>query len=261
MVTNDMNTLKVTPREGYVIVQLDRGKVNAINAALVEEVRSLFRTLENDPAVGGVVLTGSSKIFSAGLDLIELMTYDESGIRSFLTSFGMMHVELSRFSKPLICAITGFSPAGGTVIAITADYRVMVDDPKYTLGLNEMAVNVQITRNLTEAYAFWLGRSLANRFVLEGKLLNPQEAVTHHLVDEICPQDEVLPRAEQKMQHYLKADPDIFSYTKKALRQPWFDAQSMEGQADLEQALKIWWKPEVRTKMEALIASFSNKKK
>lgn len=256
-----MNTLKINTKDNYVIVELARGKVNAINAEMVAEIRTLFLDLDQDDKLAGVILTGASKIFSAGLDLIELMTYDEVQIENFLRDFGMMHVELSRFTKPFICALPGFSPAGGTVIAITADYRIMADDPKYALGLNEMDVNVQITQNLTEAYAFWLGRSLSNRFILDGKLLNPQEALQHHLVDEICPQDEVLNRAEAKMRQYLKADPDIFSYTKKALRQPWFQAQSLEGEEDLAQALKIWWKPAVRQKMKSLIESFSNKKK
>ncbi len=256
-----MNTLKINKKGNYVVVELARGKVNAINAEMVAEIRTLFKDLDQNDTVGGVVLTGSPKIFSAGLDLIELMGYNEEQIESFLRDFGLMHVELSRFSKPFVCALTGFSPAGGTVIAITADYRVMADDPKFSLGLNEMQVNVQITRNLTEAYSFWLGRSLANQFILDGKLLNPQEAHEFHLVEEICPQSEVLVQAEAKMQQYLKADPDIFQYTKKALRQPWFDAQNLEGEEDLRQALKIWWKPEVRQRITALIESFSSKKK
>ncbi len=256
-----MNTLKIHPKGDYVIVELARGKVNAINAEMVDEIRTIFDDLEQDDQVRGVIMTGGPKIFSAGLDLIELMTYDEAKIESFLRDFGMMHVELSRFSKPFVCAVTGFSPAGGTVIAVTADYRVMADDPKFSIGLNEMQVNVQITRNLTEAYAFWLGRSLANKFILAGKLLNPQEAHEHQLVEEISPMEEVLMRAENKMKQFLEADPDIFQYTKKALRQPWFQAQNLEGEADLKQALKIWWKPEVRQRITALIESFSSKKK
>lgn len=256
-----MNTLKINHKGNYAVVELARGKVNAINAEMVAEIRNLFKELDQDDKIGGVVLTGNSKIFSAGLDLIELMSYDEATIENFLRDFGMMHVELSRFSKPLICALPGFSPAGGTVIAITADYRVMADDPKFSLGLNEMQVNVQITQNLTEAYAFWLGRSLANRFILDGKLLNPQEAKEFHLVEEICPQAEVLERSEAKMQQYLQADPDIFKYTKNALRQPWFTNQNLDAEADLKQALKIWWKPEVRQRITALIESFSSQKK
>lgn len=256
-----MNTLKVIPNGEYVIVQLDRGKVNAINAEMVHEIRTLFADLEKDPEVRGVIMTGGPKIFSAGLDLIELMGYNEQEIRDFMSSFGMMHVELSRFAKPFICAISGFSPAGGTVIAITADYRVMVDDPKYTIGLNELQVNVQITRNLTEAYAFWLGRSLSSRFILEGKLLNAQEAYQHGLVEEIATAPVVMSQAKKQMNKFLRADPDIFQYTKKAIRQTWFDAQNKTGKEDLEQALKIWWKPEVRAKMNLLIEQFSNKKK
>ncbi len=54
--------------------------------------------------------------------------------------FGSMYNELAKFPKILICAITGHSPAGGTVLAIQADYRIMADGPKYTIGLNEVAV-------------------------------------------------------------------------------------------------------------------------
>lgn len=255
-----METLNLTQKEGYVIVHINRGKANAINHELVNELRHTIRDLEADDSVRGVILTGIPRFFSAGLDLIELYGYDHNQMSNFFRDFGMMHVELARFGKPLVCAVTGHSPAGGTVIAITTDYRVMADDPKYAIGLNEVAVNVQISQNLVEAYAFWLGTSLANRYILAGKLLSPQEALNDHLVDEICHESEVLDRAEKKMRSFLKADPEIFKNSKAKLRKNWLSNISKKSEEELQEALDIWWKPEVRTKIKMLIESFTKKK-
>ena len=68
-------------------------------------------------------------------------------------------------------------------------------------------------------------------------------------------------RAEAKMAEYLKADKDIFAYTKSKLRKRWHEVQDLGGGEELEQTLKVWWKPEIRAKIAALIAQFSNKKK
>ena len=255
-----METINIIRKEHYVIIQLNRGKANPINVTMVNELREAFSSFSKDDSVKGIILTGTPGFFSAGLDVIELYGYDEQQIRDFLHAFGSLHIGMTRFSKPLVCAITGYCPAGGTVLAITADYRVMADNPKFSLGLNELKVNVQITKNLIEAYAFWLGQGVSSRFILEGKLLNPEEALKYNLIDEAVSAEEVLSVAEKKMNEYLQADPDIFKYSKQQIRQGWFNAQDVEGAKDLEQALSVWWKPEIRQKMKALIDSFSKKK-
>tara|TARA_R110000744_G_scaffold119507_2_gene222897 strand:- start:129 stop:428 length:300 start_codon:yes stop_codon:yes gene_type:complete len=79
-----MNTLELTEKENYVIVQMNRGKVNAINHEMVNELKEVFKKLEEDPAVMGVILTGQPHYFSAGLDLIELYQYEKSKYRNFL---------------------------------------------------------------------------------------------------------------------------------------------------------------------------------
>jgi 3,2-trans-enoyl-CoA isomerase len=256
-----MQYINTTRKNDYAIVQMQRGKVNALNHDMVEEIRATFKQLADDESVRGVIITGIPNIFSAGLDLIELYDYDKDKMKDFFISFGSMHLELAFFKKPLIAAINGHSPAGGTVIAIAADYRIMAEGEKFTMGLNEVAVNIQITHNLIEAYAFWIGRGNAHRYVLEGKLLNGQEAFACGLVQELCPGDEVLSRAEQKMKHYLKADNNILINTKTKLRKTWFDSLQLEASVDLEESTRVWWSPEVRTKMKMYVDFLANKNK
>ncbi|MGI9551929.1 MAG: enoyl-CoA hydratase/isomerase family protein [Aurantibacter sp.] len=256
-----MNTLQLISKKNYTIVQMNRGKVNAINREMVQELRQVFHDIEKNPEVKGVILTGQPHYFSAGLDLIELIQYNKEQIDDFFQAFGSLFIELVQFSKPFVSAITGHAPAGGCVLAVTSDNRYMAEGERYRIGLNEVAVNIQISQNLTEAYAYWMGKGLANRYILEGKLLTGPEAVSAGLVDTLLPLDQVLEYAEDRMQHYMKADPEIWVNTKKKLRQHWLNKLDRDAGNSFKEATTLWWKPEIRAKMEAYVQHFSNKKK
>lgn len=254
-----MNTLQITKKEDYTIVQMNRGKVNAINYEMVKELREVFRDLESDRTVKGIILTGQPHYFSAGLDLIELYQYDEEQVKEFFIAFGALYIELMQVTKPFISAITGHCPAGGCVLAVTSDNRIMAEGERYSIGLNEVAVNIQISQNLVESYSFWMGTSLANRYIMEGKLLNGEEARACGLVDELVPLDEVISRAESKMRHYMKADQEILINTKKKLRKTLLDTLDVDAEESIKEAIPLWWKPEIRAKMKAYVESFSKK--
>jgi 3,2-trans-enoyl-CoA isomerase len=256
-----MKTLVLTKKKSYTIVQMNRGKVNAINREMVNELSEVFNILEKDPEVKGVILTGQPHYFSAGLDLIELYQYDEKQIQEFFTAFGALYLQLVQFTKPFISAITGHSPAGGCVLAVTSDNRYMAEGDRYVIGLNEVAVNIQISQNLTEIYAFWIGEGLAHRYIMEGKLLNGKEALSAGLVDELVPLDKVLERAEKQMKHYLKANQEILINTKKKLRKHLWNKLDLNAENALKEATILWWKPEIRSKMKAYVESFTNKNK
>lgn len=256
-----MTTLKRFDKGDYTILQMDRGKANAINMTMLTELREAFRELEEDHSAGGVILSGKPHFFSAGLDLPELIGYDQGQITEFFETLGALYLQLVRFPKPLISAITGHAPAGGCVLAVTCDNRYMAEGDNYVIGLNEVAVNIQISQNLTEAYAFWMGDGRASRYILEGKLLSGQEALAAGLVDELLPLEQVLGRAEAQMKTYLKADPDIWKNTKKKVRKHWLEKLDTDPGLSLKEAATLWWKPEIRKKMEAYVLSFTNKKK
>lgn len=255
-----MKTLDITYRNDHAIVQMNRGKVNAINFEMVQDLRDAFQKLENNTEVKGVILTGQPHYFSAGLDLIELIQYDKDQISDFFASFGALYLELVQFKKPFISAITGHSPAGGCVLAVTSDNRYMAEGEKYVIGLNEVAVNIQISQNLTEIYAFWMGQGLANRYILEGKLLKGKEALKAGLVDDLVPLENVLERAEKQMKKYLTADQEIWINTKQKLRKHLWDKLDLNAENSMNEASELWWKPEIRAKLQAYVESFTNKK-
>jgi len=254
-----MNFLDTTSKEDYVIIQINRGKVNALNHAVVKEIRSTIESYKNDASVRGVIITGQPHFFSAGLDVIELYSYDNDQISDFFKDFGNMYQDLAKFPKPLIVAITGHSPAGGAVIAITADYRVMADGEKYTVGLNEVAVNIQISEDILNGYRFWLGDGPASRYILEGKLFSAVEARRVGLIDEVCSLDEVVKAAETQMQKYLRADDQIFKSTKYKSRKNWIDNLDRDGKVAFTESLEMWWRPEIRAKMKGFVDRLTKK--
>lgn len=248
-----MQTLQQTVKDGYAIVTLDRGKANPINDQMVTELRQLMKENQESDTVHGVILNGKENFFSAGLDVIELMGYDEAKIKSFWQNFFDMVYELASFRKPLIASITGHSPAGGCVLAVCCDYRVMADG-KYTIGLNEIPVGILVNESISALYSFWIGERTAYQNLMEGKLMKAQEAHQIGLVDEVVAPDQVLAKAEAKMQQYLQFGHDVWQTSKMMLRKDVLDRIARDQDVKLEASLKQWWNPVTRKTLETMIA-------
>ena len=142
--TLDTKTLKLIPKENYVIIELDNGKVNAINTPLLKEIILTLDILDKDDEVKGVILSGRPHAFSGGLDVVFLATLDEAGQLEFWESYMGAMQSLVSFSKPLVCALTGYAPAGATILALCTDYRVMGRGAKHVFGMHEFKLQMQI---------------------------------------------------------------------------------------------------------------------
>lgn len=255
-----MTTLQLTNKGTYTIVQLHRGTANPINQTMIDELSAFLQTAQDDDTIQGVILTGQPHFFSGGVDLPEVYHYSSENIRHFWGSFIQLAATLVAFDKPLIAAITGHSPAGGCIFACACDYRVMADGDRYQIGLNEMAVGIAPRESILELYAFWIGRRRAYHNLLEGKLMNGQEALAIGLVDELVPLDQTLVVAEQKMQHYLKLPQQAFRQTKRALRRSVVHAMRVNFEADIELLHQQLMSSESRTIMGQVVAHLEQRK-
>lgn len=247
-----MNTIKVTIKDKVAIISLDRGKANAINAEMVAELYQLIRNVENDDTIRGVILGGNEGFFSAGLDLIELYDYDEEQIGEFWNNFLNLVKQLASFKKPMVAAISGHSPAGGCVLAICCDYRVMAEG-KYIIGLNEVPVGIIVPESIFQLYAFWLGNARAYQFLLEGKLMGTEEALKVGLIDEVVNMASLLTAAERKIQKYIQLDSATWQQSKHNLRRELLTKISIDQSETLDIMLKQWWSPSTRSILKTII--------
>ncbi len=254
------STLKIIPKENYVIVQLQRGAANAINQKMVDELHQLLQDLEANKAIKGLILTGKAPFFTAGVDLLEVYDYDAAATRHFWGTFLKLAVAFIRFSKPVVNAITGHSPAGGCILACSCDYRVMAEGKKFKIGLNEIAVGIAPRESILELYAFWIGKRRAYQFLLEGYMLSGVEALAVGLVDQLVPMDDVLTQAEKKMNQYLKLPPMAFCQTKKAMRSGLVQKMTADFESDLENLHQQLMSEESRTIMGQMVSYLKSKK-
>lgn len=209
------DTLQIEIKENYAIVQLNQGKVNAINTDLLVDLKSIFQTLSTDADVKGVILSGRPNIFSAGLDIMHIATLGPEGGKDFWIHYMEVMKELVEFPKPLVCAITGYAPAGATILTLCTDYRIMGKGEKHVIGMHEFKMNMQIPELLCDVYAYHLGEVNSWKAVQKAQLFHSTEAVEIGLVDESVEVEEVLERAENYMKKLVRIYPKVYHQSKK----------------------------------------------
>ncbi|GGC74405.1 hypothetical protein GCM10011387_30110 [Pedobacter quisquiliarum] len=255
---NIMNTIKVTVKDRLAIITLNRGKSNALNREMITELNDMILNIDADASIGGAMITGTGHFFSAGLDLIELYNYDEAETRSFWTLFFQFTANLCKFKKPLVAAINGHSPAGGCVIGIACDARIMAEG-KYIIGLNEVPVGIIVPHSIFKLYAFWLGEADASRSLLEGKLFNPEEALKIGLVDEVVNHDSILTAAERRVRKYMAFEANTWQQSKLNIRQELINTISADQTDTLNNMLAQWWSPATRSILKTIIDNLQKK--
>lgn len=253
-----METLNIIPKETHHIIQLNRGKSNPMNAQMITELRTVFANAAADNSVKGIVLAGKEHFFSVGLDLPELIAYTPEQFEAFWKDFMGLLRDMLAFPKPLVAAITGHSPAGGCVLAIACDYRIMAAGP-YKIGLNEVPVGIVVPRHLFDIYAFWIGQHRAYQFLMEGRLLEPQAASDAGLLDLVLPADQVLEAAERKLQQYLQYDQACWAKTKLNLKSQLIKGCDSLSQEEIDVLLNHWWHPDTQAVLKGFVEKLRKK--
>lgn len=174
-------------------LRLARPPVNALNAQMVETLLEAVRAAQTD-GTRALVLSGSPGLFSAGLDVPDLLGLDRDGLKDFWSSFFALLEALARSPIPAATALTGHSPAGGTVIALFTDYRVQAEGD-FRLGLNEVQVGLVVPPVIHRALVRLLGAYPAERHLVAGQMIAADRALEIGLVDELRDPAETVPRA------------------------------------------------------------------
>jgi Delta3-Delta2-enoyl-CoA isomerase len=118
--------LNIDFQDKVMIVNLNRGVINALNLELVQQLSEAFGKAKNDPEVRGLVLSSSNeKFFCIGFDIPGLYELDQEDFSCFYRSFNNMCLELYTLPKPTTAAITGHATADGCILALYCDYRLI----------------------------------------------------------------------------------------------------------------------------------------
>lgn len=202
--------------DGIELLRLSHGKANALDLELCTEIESALHVVAGSEATA-VVLTGKGSIFSAGVDLFRLLDEGKSYVERFLPALETMLRTVFEFPKPLVCAINGHAIAGGCLLAISGDVRVMAEG-KGRIGVPELLVGVPFPPYALEMLRLTLhGRSL-DQFVYSGVTELPAEALEGGLIDRVVPLEDLERVATGEAERLSAIDPEIFRMTKAQLR-------------------------------------------
>src|SRR4030095_4268900 len=185
-----MSFVAVRQESGIATVVLSRGKVNALNPAVVEELSAAFEALRGDTAARAVILTGSGRFFSFGFDIPEFLSYTREEFACFLTRLTTLYRTLFSYPKPLVAALNGHAVAGGCMLALAADTAIVAEG-NAKVALNEIGFGSSVFAGSTEMLQFRTG-ARASEIVYSGAMYAPAEAQRLGLVSEVVPPDALL---------------------------------------------------------------------
>lgn len=228
-------------------LRLARAPVNALNCALLKELDAAIAAAEA-PAI---ILSGAAGIFSAGLDVREVTASEESA-RALVMAFGRLQLRLVHSPVPIIAAITGHSPAGGAVIAVLCDYRIMASG-EFRIGLNEVQVGLYPGETIYRVLERLVGTRRAAAWLPRGAMLRSDEALAAGLVDECVEPAAVVPRALALANELIALPPKTYQRTRDLVRRDLrkiFDQPSESVEAMMKDG---WVTEETRARMARLL--------
>ncbi len=233
-------------------IRLARPPVNALDVGLMS---ALDRAVTAAPAEGvrGIVLTGAGGRYCAGLDVGVLASLDEVGLEDFVRTFFRCVKTLARSAVPIAAAINGAAPAGGAVLALYCDRRVM-QSGSGPIGLNEVQVGLYPGPLIHAVLTRVVGARLAAEFLTSGALLSPAQALQSGFVDELAEPGAVEAAARRWLERMLALPPHAYLATRAMVRRDLVELHEQGAAADGAELIAAWSTAETRAALRALIA-------
>src|SRR5574337_101175 len=205
-------------------IQLARPPVNALNQELLHALRETIDGSVRE-GVRGIVLSGTQ----------------------------------ARVPIPMVAAITGHSPAGGAVLALFCDYRVMAEG-SFRIGLNEVQVGLIVPEAIQVALRRVVGTYRAERLLVSGAMIESAEALACGFVDEVTGVDQVTRRALHWLGELLALPSHAMLTTRSLARADLAAAYADMDALPLEEFTDAFFHPETQAVLQALVERLKSKK-
>jgi enoyl-CoA hydratase/carnithine racemase len=195
---------------------LDLGTgLNRINPELLDGISAALDEVVASPAPRGLVTTASGEFFSTGLDL-EWMAAHPDGIGDLVNGMHELFARILELPLPTVAAVQHHVFAGGALLALTHDYRVMREDRGY-FGLPEVDFGIAFTQGASDLVRSRLAPQVAHEALTTGRRYTGAEAAEARIVDELAGESEVVPRAVALVKEIGGKDPATYGAIKATL--------------------------------------------
>jgi enoyl-CoA hydratase/carnithine racemase len=244
-----------TIRHGDIVeLRLDRPPVNALDTELLSR---LIDAVDRGRGAQALVLSGGPRVFCGGMDVPHLLSLDEAGVRRAWQLLFAAARALARSPAPVVAAIDGHAPAGGCVLALCCDYRVMAEG-EFRIGLNETQVGLAAPDAIQHLMRRVVGTYRAERLLVSGTMLESAQALAVGLVDELAPSGQVVPRALEWLHALLALPRSAMLTTRRIARADLLSALEGFSDPELDVFLAAWEQDDTQQALRALVARLSS---
>ena len=235
-----MNFFEVQKHDGMTTISLTRGKVNALNGMVVDELRKHLETMKSDPKVHAIILTGQGKFFSFGFDVPEFLSFTKDQFTEYLINFTNLYTYLFLYPKPVIAALNGHTIAGGCMLSLACDSRLMVAG-KAKISLNEIAFGSSVLAGSVEMLRFLVGNANAAEILYSGSMYSAEEAKSLGLVQEVLTEEHLMVGAKKVAADLASKYSPAFASIKSLLRKPIAEEMIRKERSSISEFVDIWY--------------------
>jgi enoyl-CoA hydratase/carnithine racemase len=222
---------------------------NALGTEMMEFLIARLAEAGKQP----LLLTGAGDAFSAGLNLKELGSLEGEAMLRFLRVLETCITALWLHPAPTVAAVNGHAIAGGCVLALCCDRRVMTTSPKAKIGLNESVLGVRFPPRTLRVVSQRVPRRHHEEVLLAGVVVTPQEGLRLGLVDELA--DDPAAVARERLAALAALPALTYAMTKGDLRGrvPADLCPDADAERFLREMLPVWAGPEVKGRIAAVL--------
>lgn len=191
--------------QGIAKVTINRpDKLNALNDLVLNELAEVFKDIQINNDIKGVILTGSGdKAFVAGADIKELANLDERSGRMASQKGQQIFQSIEDTRKPVVAVVNGYALGGGAELAMACHLRIAT--PNAVFGLPEVGLGLIPGYGGTQRLSQMIGNARALEMILTGKQVKAEQALEMGLVNKVT--EEAEEETEALLDKILKNGP------------------------------------------------------
>lgn len=210
-------TLKIEREKSTVSITLNRPhRLNTFNDTLIEELSEVLNTIDQDPSLRCVILTGEGdRAFSAGADVMAFPKATPITATEFSRIGQNIFSKIETLSQPVIAALNGYTLGGGLELALACDFRIAAEHAE--LGSPEINLGIIPGWGATQRLVRIIGLSSAKRLVMLGDRVKADEALKIGLVDKVVPYEQLMEETRTLSQRICEGPPIALKYAKQAI--------------------------------------------
>jgi enoyl-CoA hydratase len=216
---------------GVLFVTINRPEVyNATNARLHWELTQIWKTVDEDPKVKVVLITGAGKAFSAGgdIEMLEKMAGNAPEVSKAMREAADIVYNMVNLDKPIVSAINGVAVGAGLAVALMADISIIAENARFTDG--HLRLGVGAGDHAAIIWPLLCGMAKAKYYLLTADFIDGKEAERIGLVSLCTPAEQLLDKAWDVANRLAEGSQLAIRWTKRSLNNwlrlagPTFDA-------------------------------------